>query len=108
MSNKTIWKAQLEVSDDVQVVTLPSQFSRTVSRLNPADNTEIEVWFECDPEGTPMACDFRVIGTGHPAPTGLSWIGTVFDEARGLVWHIYIGVPYVIQQPEPAVAATPA
>lgn len=52
----------------------------------------VDVWVEEDLTDVIARREFYIVGTGHPVPERAArHVGSVFDQARRLMWHVYEG-----------------
>ena len=83
----TIWKWPLRIVDR-QTITAPGG----TSFLHVAYQGEtLCIWGEGDPKNPSADTPIYIVGTGHPVPEGVAYIGTVLDRGGLLVWHVYMG-----------------
>ena len=79
----TIWKFGLEVTR-VQELEVPEVF-RVLHVGNQGGS--LCLWAEVDPQSATTKRTFRIIGTGHPVPVGLEYIGSAVIDP--FVWHVF-------------------
>jgi hypothetical protein len=81
---RTIWKYRLEVSDDVQSLSIPRE-----AKIVAVGNQEgsITLWAEVAPGRFTEARTFAIHGTGHPIASDEDYIGTAIVPP--FVWHVY-------------------
>lgn len=93
-----VWRFELEVTDEVQVV-LPLR-SRILKVGTKELGDKISLWVQAnidDEEGWDRDPEkfetrsFRIIGTGHPIPDWdrLQHLDTVIAAGGALVWHVF-------------------
>ena len=84
---RTVWKYDVPVDDKVWPYDLP-EGARPV-HVECSDPVEVSVWFEVDTQAKREERRFVVIGTGHPAPDGGTYVDTATVLDGRLVWHLY-------------------
>ncbi len=88
---KTIFKQILGIADG-QEVTMPE--GAKILHLGKQKGVPT-IWYECDPEKTPVEVVVRCFGTGYSMPddmSGMEYIGTVITYNDMGVWHYYVEV----------------
>jgi hypothetical protein len=83
----TIHRFDVAISDDETEIRLPADAQ--VVHAGMCSNTEpgsISIWTMLADGVYKTKRRFRVIGTGHPAADGLTYVGTVVMDY--LVWHV--------------------
>lgn len=86
MSNQTIYKYRLKITDE-QDIAMPF----TAEVLSVAmQRGELCVWALVNPGLMLENRRFHIAGTGHPAPIG-RFIGTVQQAGGDLIWHVFDG-----------------
>lgn len=85
MSAQTIWKFEVPITDRARI-NMPAGARILSVALGTAPGTAL-LWAEVAPAAGPTDRGFRVVGTGHPLPEGVTFIGTVQDGP--FVWHVY-------------------
>lgn len=102
---QTVWKFSIRVGDGPQPVTMPVGAHPLRCRLGMIGNAkrrqdEIDMWFqvESDDDVVKEVRFFEVTGTGHVVPdaSGGRYIGIVFDDLLGLVWHVWETTPAAV------------
>lgn len=89
---KTIYKYRLALhADGPQLFQLPD--GATVLSVGICPLGQLAMWIYVDMSKACTQREFVVVGTGHPVPDGLEFIGTVVSDP--FVWHILeiVGVP---------------
>jgi len=86
---KTVWKFPIRVTDEGQIVTLPRTHKFVAVRQR--SPVTIDLWAEVDTESLLTEREVWVHGTGHAQEGVGSYLGTVFDDAHALAWHVYAG-----------------
>ena len=84
MNMRTIHKH--EIRHTHTTVTMPTG-ARIVHVANQRETACI--WFDCDDSNELIRRDFRVFGTGHEVPEGLSYVGSVLVAEGTVVWHVF-------------------
>jgi hypothetical protein len=84
-----IFKYPLEIAD-TQTVSMP----KGAKLLSVAFiGTQLYLWALVDLQRPMVKRTIEIYGTGHPCQSGAkSFVGTVIDQQRGLVWHVFDGV----------------
>jgi hypothetical protein len=80
---KTIYKYDLDVSDEIQEITMPEGSIVVHTNLQ---NQRPTMWVLLETDNKPVMRLFTIHGTGHPIPTPERYVGTVM--APPFVWHI--------------------
>lgn len=104
MNIQTIWKFELEVTDEQQI-KLPARAQILKFAADPINPTKIFLWAKVniqradlhdwmDQPHTFETRSFCVFGTGHPMDSGpgnaqLQFHDTVLAGGGALVWHIF-------------------
>jgi hypothetical protein len=90
MSEKTIWKYALEITDAPTFLSVPKDAEILCIQLQ---NGVPRVWMLCNPDAPPETRAFSCVGTGHPMAAGYkgSYVGTVQMMGGSLVWHFFEG-----------------
>jgi hypothetical protein len=85
-----VLRYQLDITDYQQVVMRePAKVvSVAQSRSNP--NGVIDLWAIGGDEYQSRQVDIFIVGTGHPMPGFINFLGTVITP-NGLVWHVWEG-----------------
>lgn len=79
---KTVWKYELTERE------ITVQVSQSFQVLSVQDQGGIPcVWILVDSDDTSKRIEILAVGTGHPTPENLNFIGT-FQEGRH-VWHVF-------------------
>jgi hypothetical protein len=88
-----VFKAVVPVDDEFHDVECGTGKILHVGYQEPAgwlDAERVTFWFEHEDEREfDMVRKFKVVGTGHPVPSGMEYVGTV-KSTRGLVWHLFV------------------
>ena len=85
---RTIYRYEVPVDDEPTTLKVPAVTGQPLLVAARTPGT-VEVWFEVDTHHREQALmTFRVIGTGHPAPEGGTWVGSTLAPL-GLVWHLW-------------------
>lgn len=83
---ETIWKTVIVV-DDEQKVTLPIRAQPLCVLLQRGDPC---IWWKVDPESETRTYRIFVYVTGHKyKKIQGEYIGTIQDQGRKLVWHVF-------------------
>lgn len=82
---RAIYKYTIPLAGEVRIGMLAGAVPRHVCE----QRGTICVWAEVDTEAGMVDRTFYVVGTGHPLPVGMAYIGTV--HLNELVFHIYDG-----------------
>lgn len=86
MTLSTIWKKQLELTDQ-QEVSLPQGAEILHVR---EQFGALFMWFKCNPNAPPMPHTILICGTGHPAPNGeAKYLGTGHLANGSLILHVF-------------------
>lgn len=83
--SKKIYKYQLEVTDDIQKLSIPEggQFLSVQEQ-----NGGISIWFLVDTHASDCPREFVIHGTGHTVgEESVHHLGTV--QMDGFVWHVF-------------------
>lgn len=84
----TIWKFPLEIKD-TQVIQMPA-FPQILSCM--MQDNRLTVWALVNEKHRKYGQVFNIVGTGHPAGSGLGrFIASVQDGP--FVWHVFDGGP---------------
>ncbi|NML70016.1 hypothetical protein HHL23_09405 [Chryseobacterium sp. RP-3-3] len=82
---KTIYKYQLEITLDVQIIEMPVH-AKILSAQNQNENPCM--WVEVETTNDVEFRRFYVLGTGYPMPSNTSrFIGTI--QINDLVFHLF-------------------
>ena len=91
MADRTIWKINIEVVDE-QDVLLPvrSEFLHAGIQAHAPLTNQIQTWWLVDPETEQKPRTLLVRGTGHRVDAPLvAHLATVIDDRIQAVWHIF-------------------
>ncbi len=80
---KTIYKYLLQRTDH-QHVEMHAGAHILSAHLDPAG--QLAVWAHVDTDKPFVMRKFCIVGTGHPCPDGLEFLGTVIDGS--FAWHV--------------------
>ena len=87
---KKIFKYNLEIQEE-QTLFLPK--NSIIISLG-LQNGSARIWAMVeDTESELIPHVFYIFGTGHPIPDNIiqcPFLGTLIDDANGLVWHVYL------------------
>jgi len=81
---KTIWKVHLNVVDGWQGTTLPGY--KGVAFVGSQDG-ELHLWVHVDASKPEETVNYKVTGTGHPAPNDGKYVGSAIMPP--FVWHVW-------------------
>jgi len=83
---KTIWKFEVEITDEPRV-QIPS--GAQILHVEPASAGSLNIWALVDTSQPTEWRRLRIVGTGHPIPDAdeLDHVGTV--SAAPFVWHLF-------------------
>ena len=84
---RKVFKYVIEVNDEVQEHPIPRTATEHYVGLNPADESQLAIWFVVDPDHKTMDRKFFVRGTGHPIPDAAIYMGSVHSGM--FIWHIF-------------------
>jgi len=84
MTTKTIWKVHLNLVDAWQAVVLPGY---TGVALVGSQDGELHVWVHVDKRELDKTVNFKVTGTGYPAPEDGKHVGSA--TIPPYVWHVW-------------------
>lgn len=91
MPERRVWKYELRLIDEPQLVAIPEP--GWIVHVD-CQGTTLCLWAEVWPDNVEADRWFTVEGTGHPIPREGRHVGTGTDDVRGLVWHVYeVGEP---------------
>ena len=93
---KTIWKYTIPLEDYSEVVVKRHSIPLCVHQSRGFLTGEylIHVWMLVDTDEDEIAYSFFVVGTGHPVPDGVEYIGTIHAD-DGFVWHIFYAMGFL-------------
>lgn len=84
-----VWKYQLRVCDDVQVLSMPFRAEFLTLQMQ---GEVLTLWFKVDTSITAMTSKgYRVVGTGHEHDWlgSAKYVGTGQQMGGQLVWHVF-------------------
>lgn len=86
---RTIWKYELELSDDIISLSIPSRGK--ILHVGSTNDMNPMLWFEVNSSQCLYVRHFRVFGTGQPQSIGLDtqYVGSVVVKSGTYVWHVY-------------------
>ena len=87
MSNQTIWKTPLEITDE-QILYVPR--GSNIIHVG-VQSEQLYAWYLCSPDNENVMRRIYIVGTGNPMPVAktLKSIGTVLIGQ--FVWHVFDG-----------------
>ena len=89
MESRRIWKFELKVTDQ-QFVSMPKDPEILSVQYQ---GQQLCVWAMVEPENVKKPYRFLIFGTGSPLPNEHwgTYLATVQDPHRPLVWHVFHG-----------------
>jgi hypothetical protein len=88
---KTIWKVNLQgsaIAEDGRTFLAPLTVDAEVIATQ-YQRGDLCVWAIVDPDAAKEDRKVYVIGTGHPIPEGVEYVGTVQGKSGLFVWHVF-------------------
>jgi hypothetical protein len=85
-----MYRYEVRVDDREHTLALAGTIRHVDLKINTIDR--VEFWAEHDDNWPESDRTFLVVGTGHPIPAGLTYVGTTgraLDRPTGFVWHLY-------------------
>jgi hypothetical protein len=85
-----MYRYEIRVDDREQTLRLKGEIRHVA--LKPDTIDLVEIWAEHDYLTPESVRTFRVFGTGHEIPPGLTYVGTTgraYGYPSGFVWHLY-------------------
>lgn len=82
MNRPRIYKYTVPVDDQDHRIELHGPILAVGSQ----SRGEVQFWAMHYDDLEPVPLDFRVVGTGHPFPDGMLYVGTAMDGP--FVWHL--------------------
>lgn len=84
---RKVFKYIVEVSDEVQEHLIPRGAVEHHVDLNPADESQLAIWFVVEADNPPVTRKFFVRGTGQAFPDFAKYMGTV--RSGMFMWHVF-------------------
>lgn len=84
---RKVFKYVIEVSELVQEHSIPRTAVEHHVGLNPADESQLAIWFVVDSTHSCSTRKFFVSGTGHIVPDDARYIGSV--RSGKFMWHVW-------------------
>lgn len=90
MTNKTIWKYEIDITDE-QIVRLPKGAEILhADQQYPGTLDKLQIWVLIDSQELHFQDKkIYIYETGHPIETVRKYVGTVLANNDALVWHVY-------------------
>lgn len=88
--SKKMFKYVLEVNDEVQEHEIPEMHRMQAEwhvGLNPADQSQLAIWFFVEADHAKKTRKFFVRGTGQSVPDSAIYMGSVHSGI--FMWHVF-------------------
>lgn len=85
----TIWRFSLPITDR-PMIDMPRGAHVLSSPPSSRNDSQIEIWAQVDTDQSVEKREFRIVGTGNPAPDDCGrFVGSVITHGGVAVWHVY-------------------